>query len=150
MITHVVVLTSLNRRLAPDASWLAESYTKSPAGHGDGGFVSLAQVVVLLALIFDASNVPVSDFPLLVRHESGPEDAFVVDLALADAVPRSESPGGAKVITCPPAALVPVHVVVPAAMAVPVVAICATPNERTGTEHKMAPAMSLRNTYFPP
>ena len=37
---------------------------------------------MLLDLIFDEFKVPVSDFPLLVTHASGPEDAVVVDLAL--------------------------------------------------------------------
>ena len=107
--------------------------------------MSLVHVVVLLATIFDAFSVPAVVFVPLT-HEIGDELVVVVDLALAEAVPRSESPGAAKVTNDD----APLHVVLPAAPAVPAVASCAAPNDKTGTVHKTAPAMSLRNTISLP
>ena len=70
MITQEIFLSSLYKVLDEDASWATESYTKSPVGHGDGGFESPRTVVVLLALIFDALSVP--DGRLLpLTHEIG-------------------------------------------------------------------------------
>ena len=65
-----------------------------------GGSASLAEVVVLLTLIVDASNEPGYVFDPYV-HVSGAEAALSFDLALDEAVPKSESPGaGSDYLPC--------------------------------------------------
>jgi hypothetical protein len=91
-----------------------------------------------------AARTPLPFFPPL--HVIFAVLVFVVDTADAEAVPYCESPGGAKVTVCPGAPFEPAHTVFFNAPALPVVATCTTPNERIGTEHNIAPAMSLRNT----
>jgi hypothetical protein len=140
-----VVGTLCHKVLDVEANCPAESYTKSPDGHGDGGFGSLAQVVVLVELIVLFAKVPEPlCFPV---HVMGPAVVFAFDDALADAVPRSESPGFANFTVPGP----PVHVVVVlAAEALPLIATCATPTEMTGTVLRATTAMNLRNNYSTP
>ena len=106
-------------------------------------FGSEVQVVVLLALIVFAASVPLPGFPPV--HVIAPDVVLSVDFELVDAAPSFDIPGAAKVNVPGP----PVHVVVPAAKLLPVVATCAAPNEITGTALRTATVKILRNTIPP-
>jgi hypothetical protein len=103
-------------------------------------------VSVAFVLMLPPSTVPLpACFPAHVID--GAADVVEVDFLLADAVPWFEIPGDAKVTVCVP----PLHVVLPpAAKALPLVATCAMPNDRTGTELNTTTDISLRNTYSTP